>query len=506
MTRSQSRLAPPYLYVIWATVIVVTLIPVFSSLIPPGGDYSAHIARVHVLNSLGTDVNLQRFYQSDWSVMPNLAFDLITLPLMKVMGPYAAGRTFVVLCIVAHFAAVAILRKQIVGHVGYLPLLMALFIYSAPATYGLANFYLGQVFLLFALSIWLVTQNWQWHSRLLVMTGVTTVLFFSHLIIVGVYGFIVGLMWLREIHTKRRFNQHRDIAFIGQFAAPIVLWVFVHTPSPGTEFQFGPLMARMRALASPILSYQYFDFILAGVLIVLFIGLLMSRRLRIAPAFQFPIAALALISLFMPEAIFGIWLVNIRLPILVVMLLLATLNVDIKDRGLRTILLGALLIFTALKLYKVETVTLACDAKQRQFISALAPLQPNSRILPVMNQLESYDCLYPVYWHMPALAVIEKSVFNPLMTTSVWPLDLKPEFKGLAQLKPRPVSPQVLFGNLDTFGEKEWNKKIAENWRQNFDYLIWMHPNSRPTNLPHHLKVISSGAFFTIYQIQKSAR
>jgi len=486
---------------LWVTVLTATLLPVLGSLVPPGGDYAVHIARVYVLQNLANDPVLQRFYETDWAVLPNLAFDLISLALMKMMGPYAAGRTFVTIAILAQFVAVACLRYQLHGRIGLLPLTVGLFIYSAPAAHGLASFYLGQSLLLFGVSLWLASGDWSWRNRVLVTSGMATILFFTHLIIVGLYGLIVGVMRLSQWYRGRRLTAQDDIPLFAQFAIPLLLWMFVQTPALGTETVFGPAMARMRALASPVLYYQTFDFVLALVLLALVIWLLVRQHVRVHPVLVWPISVIAILGLLLPEALFGIWLINIRLPVIAVLLLVAAIRIDTTDLRLRWALAISLILFGAMKLYRVEQATQVCDARQRQFVSALSPLPRGARILPVMEPVSRLDCLFPVYWHMPALAVIEKSAFYPMMAVTVWPLALRPDYRRFAQRKPRPISPQVLIGNTRTYGEAAWNRMMSASWRQNFDYLVWMHPGTHPSTRPTGLHKIGGADFFTLYRI-----
>ena len=59
-----------------ALLLVVVLIPIAITPVPPLVDYPNHLARFHIIAELGHDTPLARFYALDWRILPNLAGDL----------------------------------------------------------------------------------------------------------------------------------------------------------------------------------------------------------------------------------------------------------------------------------------------------------------------------------------------------------------------------------------------------------------------------------------------
>jgi len=492
-----------YIFV-WVITVFVTLVPVITATMPPGSDLSVHLARVYAIHQWSQDADLQRFYDIHWEVLPNLAFDLIVLPLLRAMSPYMAGKTFVILSVLLMFGGVALIRRHYYGRVGYLPLLTGLFIYNAPVAIGLTNFYFGVGFALIGFALWLVSEPWRWWTRLAAMAVFSLALFFTHLLVLCLFGLTILLHRLQQFYHTRKINLETDGVMAGQFVLPAILLFFIHPPTHGTETVFGPLMTRVEAIISPVLYFNDFDVAVGVSLIVIIVWLVLSKRLTIITPMKFTMLFLTVLSILMPEAILGIWLVHVRLPILASLLCLATMDVKIPERGLRYLLVGALILFTVLRLDKVNHSITTCDLKKIEFKEALSSIPRGAKILPVIEDgARTGDCLAGNYWHMPALAVIERSAYYPMMFVTKWPLNITPALQQFSQKKPRPASPQVLFGDLPAIGEAKWNKVVAEKWRSEFEYLIWLHPGVSPSKLPDNLQPIQHGSFFTFYKIQK---
>src|SRR5215217_2888981 len=98
-TASQTRRTPPSLtdsesssVVCGQTLVAATLIvlPLFHTLVPPLEDYPNHLARIFALSNLPGNLLLEDFYEVEWAPIPNLIMDLVTPPLVPLVGIYAA--------------------------------------------------------------------------------------------------------------------------------------------------------------------------------------------------------------------------------------------------------------------------------------------------------------------------------------------------------------------------------------------------------------------------------
>jgi len=487
---------------VWAIGITLTLLPLLRAEFPPGADMLNHVARVHILHNLPNDLYLQRYYQADWSIIPNLAFDVFALPLLGFLSPYLVGKLFLVLAVLLMFAGVSALRYQLQGKVGLLPLCVGLITYSAPLALGFANYTFGVGLMVLMIAGWRAVKNLNPMLRLVIGGFFAVLLFFTHLIAFGLYGFVLFACRINERSRGASLSLKNDFPLVGQFIIPAILWFQVKPSALGTVTVFGSLYTRLEALISPVLYFNNFDVAAAAALLALLAWLLISRRLRLSPVFLPVIVALSVISLLMPVQLIGVWLTHIRIPLLVALLFIASAEVNIPERNLRYLVVATLLVMGLIRLDKVDSSINACDAKRQLFVEALASVEPGSRVLPVVEKDSvTGDCLFSNYWHLPSLAVIEKSAFYPMMFVHLQPLAFRPGLRHLVQKIAEPASPRLLHGDTNTYGEPDWNAVIASNWRTAFDYLVWLHPGSTVKQVPDHVQKIAGSDFFTIFRI-----
>src|SRR5579864_6129688 len=84
--------------VVLAAATALALAPVLIFPLAPLADYPNHLARMHVIATLGSDPDLARYYDIHWQIIPNLVMDLIVPQLARVTDIYHAGQVFTVLC------------------------------------------------------------------------------------------------------------------------------------------------------------------------------------------------------------------------------------------------------------------------------------------------------------------------------------------------------------------------------------------------------------------------
>src|SRR5262245_45816755 len=86
------RFSAGQIAVLFVALAAIASIPVLLYPWAPLSDYINHLARMHVIATIGSDRDLALFYQIDWQVIPNLMMDLIVPILQRVMNVYLAGQ------------------------------------------------------------------------------------------------------------------------------------------------------------------------------------------------------------------------------------------------------------------------------------------------------------------------------------------------------------------------------------------------------------------------------
>jgi hypothetical protein len=184
---------------LFAVLAAIAAVPILLHPWPPLGDYINHLARMHVIATIGNDPDLARFYQVDWQVIPNLMMDLIVPILQRVMNVYLAGQTYTIICFVLILSGTLALNRQLYGHWSVLPLVAFPLLYNSVFLVGTMNYVFGIGLSLWALVAWAALRERPMVLRLTVSTLFVLLLFFCHLYSVGVYALALFAFELQRL-------------------------------------------------------------------------------------------------------------------------------------------------------------------------------------------------------------------------------------------------------------------------------------------------------------------
>src|SRR5205085_10734079 len=127
------------------------------------------------------DVDLSRFYEIDWQIVPNLMMDLVVPPLVRFMTIYHAGQVFTVLTFLLILSGTLAFNRALFGSWSVLPLVAFPFLYNHVFLIGVMNYMFGIGLALWGLAAWLWLRDRHWALRLLVSTAFVLAMFFCHL-------------------------------------------------------------------------------------------------------------------------------------------------------------------------------------------------------------------------------------------------------------------------------------------------------------------------------------
>ena len=68
-----------------AAVLAIAAVPLLLVLVPPTADIVNHLARLHILATIGDSVELQQLYSVRWQLTPYVGMDALGLGLAKLM-------------------------------------------------------------------------------------------------------------------------------------------------------------------------------------------------------------------------------------------------------------------------------------------------------------------------------------------------------------------------------------------------------------------------------------
>jgi hypothetical protein len=138
-------------------------------------------------------------------------------------------------------------------------------------------------------------------------------------------------------------------------------------------------------------------------------------------------------------------------------------------------------------------------------------------MLPGQNRLDNLPIeigqrSVEMFWHLPALAVIDQAAYIPFNMFTGWtPLQPNPRNEGLFQTQGLPLTRELLVRSaareqpaafdsvLNSYGELPY----FGGWSNNFDYVLSIDFN-HPSDLHlEALQLVVSGSFFQIYRVIK---
>src|SRR5437763_14592765 len=191
--------------ILFIALAAIASIPILLYPWPPLSDYINHLARMHVIATIGSDPNLALFYQIEWQVIPNLMMDLIVPILQRVMNVYLAGQAYTIMTFVLILSGTLALNRQLYRHWSVLPLIAFPLLYNNVFLVGTMNYLFGIGLALWALTSWVALRERVLVLRLAVSTLFVLALFFCHVFAVEVYG--LGLLAFelpRQLELRRR--------------------------------------------------------------------------------------------------------------------------------------------------------------------------------------------------------------------------------------------------------------------------------------------------------------
>src|SRR5215212_4112494 len=82
---------------LFLAVVLLLLVPLALVEYVPMVDLPGHLARIHILRNYDKVPQFQEVYALTGKLIPNLAMDLIVVPLTHIMSLYQAARVFIAL-------------------------------------------------------------------------------------------------------------------------------------------------------------------------------------------------------------------------------------------------------------------------------------------------------------------------------------------------------------------------------------------------------------------------
>lgn len=517
---SPARLqAPPHdfrprsIAALFVAMLALASVPVLTHRLPPLADYVNHLARTYVINAIGTDADLSRYYTIDWQIIPNLMIDLVVPVLNWFVNVYVAGQIFTVLTFVVIVSGTLALNRALFGRWSALPLFAVPLLYNGVMLVGVMNYLFGIGLALWALATWVALRERNWPWRLAASTLFAVALFFCHLFAVGLYG--LGLL---AIESHRLWQKRAEplvprlVDFVATglpFLAVIALLVSGPTWGISDWEPYWEFDGKLGGLLLAVNVY-YSEVAVALALIVGGAGAYALHRgwLRVHPvAWAFLGVGLA-IYLAMPRAVFAAHLADQRLPIAVAFMLAACFQVHLRTAAARHALVVLLLVVASIRVIEVQYVWDRLSYRTADFMNSVKQLKRGARVMVVRNyDTDTGEITDNELVHAASLATIERSalVTTAFTVSGKHILRVRDEYRKLVETEDQ-LPPSVKYFVQVAERANGSPSYFWDLWPRKYDY-VYILLTKRGAQCPDrkHLTLVHEGPGFQLYRVHPAS-
>jgi hypothetical protein len=526
----------------WETVLLylalaaAALFPVLSVDFPPLADLPNHLARVHIMDGLATAPDLARHYAVEWQLLSFQSSDLILPPLAKLVGLEAAARIFIVATFATLLGGTFALHKVLFGRVGLWPAIAFLLLYNYMLGWGLVSFLFTAGLALILLAVWIHTAKQESMLRSAALAAAALAIFFCHLLAFAIFA-LAALAFELWRWRQNRAGFSRNMALCAAvFVTPGVLFLIAPRPTIPMLNAYGTFIDKFRAVLAPFNMYfGWLDWLLALTALILAVVVLVlaaigkfPRPFPVAAPLQWPLSALIVAAILMPNNLMSVWGTDFRLPTVVLLLLIAGTDLPFRTRKRAALFVACV---GALLLVRVGTVTAdwrRMDADISAFRAALDVIDRGSKVVVVQSfphDVPPAPNLY-AYRHFAAFAVIDRDVFLPHLFSAATPLRfISPGGHWTTGQLAVVRDPEWHPGEVATSAEEYKLRMAVRNvtraiqtfdlatstvdwtdWPEQFDYLIVFDYGQFENPVPALLTELRRGSCFTIFRIRPPDR
>ena len=504
----------------------IVIWPICDVEIPAFKDYPGHLARMYILQHMQSSPYLSHYYIVDWRPIPYLAMDATFLFLRWIPSIYTAGTVFVSLTCLLPCVALFILHYVLHRKLSIVPFLGFLFCYNSLLIWGFLNYLPTAALAIIAFAFWVHLEDRGWLRRLCWFLPIATALYFAHLVAFGAFGLMAGSWELGRIVRASRKQLAANaigmavlaVSAIPAFATAILAHdehVFAFIGAPVTRY--GTLGDRIRDAFSPVLIDNHpISFVTAGA-IVLLIGLGVAKgQLTFSKRMTAPAIVLTICSAAAPEFLFDVFGLDFRLPLILAILLVASIAETPKLSG-KAMLLGiacvsALVVVRAVSLDR-ELVVLDGEMQAYHTVAKDIPRGVRVIVVDASSNVRKPTPNWPVLTqHAGMVALMDREVFLPTLFTFMTTVRTRPEMLRSSTPSGAPLPHLDTF--LDGYGQQdpvddELNDGLGGRiywlgWEKKFDYVLIEHFGKHPNSLPPTLQPVAASDVVDLFRIVKS--
>jgi hypothetical protein len=443
-TVAQGRRSRLMVLGLFIAVLALATLPLWFAEIPPLNDYPFHIARIHILRHLDDTPFLASVYERRSFLLPNMAMDLVVLGLSSLLPLDIAGRVFLALTLALMLGGTVWLHFALTRRIEPWPLVAALFLHNWILLFGFLNFLFGAALILWALGSWMMVARRGVLARLAVGATFALLLFWSHMVALAIYGIALGAIELQRALSRPARQQPlkalSDLVIAGvTMLPPMILFVASATSRAAggavwyqPKWWWKPFVFGRNFMSGNL----YVDAVTAAICVFLVVSLLRWARVRLVRDMRWAVGVLLITFIATPFALFSAQHVDVRIPMVLWFIVIASLQVNFAYTRHAVILAGVAALLLAGRMVAISADWARFDQQYEQFRDAFRQI-PAESTLAVATAISEPASLqeWMTHWrpqitHVSALAVLEK----PMFVTTIWahpsqqPIVVRPPF------------------------------------------------------------------------------
>lgn len=491
--------------------VVLVILPLFYTQLPPLEDYPNHLARMFVL-ARPEDPFLSRFYTIQWAPIPNLIMDLFVPPLVPIFGVYTAGRIFIGVTLLLMMLGPMLLHRALYGRWSAFPLVGGLFVYNGFLFVGLMNYMFGVGVAVFGLALWVMMAERHPLVRALCSFAVCSVLYVSHLSALGLYVIAITAFEGWRLWAARATSPRSILPALAAVGGPLppFAWLLLNSPTWSLSREIAwESQGKLEAVSRFLTVYS--DFIDLPFLILLVAAVILAVRrglVRMHPAGWGVAAGLTLAFIAMPRVAFGSLMADERLIVGIFFLTLGFVATDLRKLEGQNAFIAICLVTIAIRVVDISVNWANLSRPVLDLKSAMQVMKPGSRLLVAQAEESLDESVSVALAHAPNLAVIERSalVSRLFVVKGKQIVQARPPYDEQVDTVDgdSPYISQILI-DLRRKRNPGDEQRYWDNWPEHFDYVVTIGASiDAPSDIdPEHLKLIRAGNGFVLYRVKK---
>ena len=414
------------------TLVVISalmVLPFIATPYLPLNDYPFHLARIVILSSLEQS-SFSEFYSAGSLFLPNMAMDLLALPLAGIFGPELASRIFAALTLLSMLWGTFALHYSVHNRFSAWPLLAVASLFNGIFRFGFLNYLFGLGMALAAAG--LIFRMRAGATKLVTTFFLSVLLTLLHFEAFAVFAIIAGSFELYATWKARDsgwINSFRHLVLSAiPFLLTIALFVAI-SPTAGDVnsgqfvLSFRPSWKVLGGLFSLLTLITWLDVLVLVLLMIILVIALCTRRLQLSFPMFFATVMLAAAYLVLPGSLMGSHFVDVRLGPAIALLLLASVDIKSPNSVLQKVTFSVALLLAGCisighwynwQAYngKISRIVSCFDKTEQNAVIFSATAEPFTRL--IADSAERAAAWRPPLKHVSSYAVLSGPRFVPM--------------------------------------------------------------------------------------------